>query len=145
MSIGAVYPYLRVGDGAAAIGFYERVFGAEELYRLTSPDGRLGHAELRFGPATIMLSDAFPEYGIHAPDPVAGSGVLIHLHVEDADAMIARAEAEGARVVRPAADQFYGERSGTIRDPFGHDWMIGHHVEDVPVEEMQRRYEAMAS
>lgn len=90
-----------------------------------------------------MLSDEFPEYGIHGPETVGGTTMSIHLHVDDADATIRRAVEAGATLVRPAADHFYGERSGTVRDPFGHEWLIGHSIEDVSPEEMQRRYTAL--
>lgn len=140
MSIHEVFAYLRVSDAAAAIAFYARAFGAEEKYRLQAPDGRVGHAELLFGTATIMLSDPFPEIGIVAPGPDGPCSCAIHLHVADADAMIAQALAAGARLIRPAADHFYGERSGAVRDPFGHDWLIGHAIEQVEPAEMQRRY-----
>jgi uncharacterized glyoxalase superfamily protein PhnB len=144
MTVREVFPYLRAQPAAEAVAFYARAFGAAEKFRLTAPDGRIGHVELLFGPATVMLSDPFPEFGIHAPDPQRGGGAAIHLHVEDADAMIAQAVAAGATVIRPAADQFYGERSGAVRDPFGHEWIIGHAIEQVDPAEMQRRYDAMA-
>ncbi len=141
--IHETYAYLRVADGAAAIDFYKTAFGAVEKFRLTEPGGRLGHAELLFGDDTIMLSDEFPEMGIRGPASVGGTTVGLHLHVDDADAVLARAEAAGGEIIRPATDQFYGERSGTIRDPFGHEWLVGHEIEAVEPEEMQRRYDAM--
>lgn len=140
--IHEVFVYLRVDDGAAAIRFYEEAFGAKEKFRLVEPGGRLGHAELLFGGATVMLSDAFPEHGIFAPEG-GKTSVGIHLHVDDADAVVARAVSAGAVVVRPLADHFYGERSGAVRDPFGHEWLIGHAIEAVSPEEMQRRYDAL--
>lgn len=140
MSIHSLFPYLRVRRCDEAIAFYAAAFGAVELFRLVEPSGRVGHAELRLGTATLMLSDAFPELGINAPDPEAPSGFLLHLHVDDADGVIAAAVEAGARVIRPAADHFYGERSGMVRDPFGHDWSIGHSIETLTPEEMQRRY-----
>jgi PhnB protein len=142
MTILEAFAYLRAEPAAEAIDFYARAFGAVEAFRLTAPDGRIGHVELRFGPATIMLSDPFPEFGIAAPDP-DGGGASIHLHVEDADAAIAQAVAAGARLIRPAADQFYGERAGAVRDPFGHDWIVGHAIERIDPAEMQRRYDAL--
>ncbi|SOD91639.1 VOC family protein [Caenispirillum bisanense] len=145
MSIHEVYPYLRARDAAAAVAFYKAAFGAVEKFRLTEPGGRIGHVELLFGGTTIMLSDPFPELGIAALDPDGPSCFVIHLHVDDADAMIAAAVAAGARLVRAPQDHFYGERSGTIRDPFGYDWLIGHAIEEVEPEEMQRRYAAMLS
>lgn len=140
MNIHEVFAYLCVGDAAAAVAFYCDAFGATEKFRLVEPNGRVGHAELSFGPTTIMLSDEFPEFGIHAPAAFGGTSVTIHLHVDDADAMIARAVAAGATLERAAQDQFYGERSGSVRDPYGHRWLIGHTIETVTPEEMQRRY-----
>jgi uncharacterized glyoxalase superfamily protein PhnB len=143
MSIHEVFAYLRLRDGAAAIDFYTRAFGAREKFRLTEPGGRLGHAELELGGTTIMLSDEFPEFGIRGPASIGGTSFTLHLHVDDADAAIARAVAAGATLVRPATDQFYGERSGTVRDPFGHEWAIGHEIEQVTPAKMQRRYDRM--
>lgn len=140
MQVHEVFCYLRARNGDEAIAFYQAAFGAVETFRLVEPGGRLGHAELAFGETVIMLSEEFPEYGILAPDPAAPGTFAIHLHVDDADAMIARAVELGATAVRPPADSFHGERSGTIRDPFGYDWIIGHSIEDVAPEEMQRRY-----
>lgn len=145
MKVSELFVYLRVRDAAAAVDFYRRALAAEELFRLVEPGGRIGHVELRVGPSTIMLSDEFPEYGIRAPAPDSPCHVAIHLHVDDADAAIARALDAGATLIRPAQDHFYGERSGAVRDPFGHEWMIGHHIEEVSTEEMQRRYDAMTS
>jgi uncharacterized glyoxalase superfamily protein PhnB len=143
MPIHELFAYLRVRDAAAAIDFYVRAFGAREKFRLAEPSGRVGHAELDFGGTTLMLSDEYPELGITGPQAVGGTTMAIHLHVDDADALIRRAAAAGATVVREPRDQFYGERSGTVRDPFGHEWNIGHHIEDVSTEEMQRRYDAL--
>jgi len=140
MSIHEVFPYLCVRDAAKAIDFYVQAFGAREKFRLTEPSGRVGHAELEFGGATLMLADEFPEYGIVGPETIGGSSVTIHLHVDDADAVIASAVAAGAQVQMAPQDQFYGERSGRIRDPFGHSWNIGHSIETVTPDEMQRRY-----
>lgn len=141
-AIHAVYPYLRVRDATAAIAFYQAAFGATERYRLVAPGGRIGHVELNLGPTVLMLSDPFPEYGIHPPGAGGVAGCAIHLHVADADAVIASALAAGATLERAAADHFYGERSGAVRDPFGHTWMIGQQIEAVTPEEMQRRYTA---
>lgn len=138
--ISEVYPYLRVHDAAAAIAFYEKAFGAQELFRLQEPGGRIGHAELRIGPATIMLSDEYPQNGISGPRTLGGTTFSLHLHVDDVDTAFARAVSAGATIVRPLENQFYGERSGTVRDPFGHEWLLGGHIEDVTPEEMQRRY-----
>lgn len=143
MTIQEVFPYLRVRGAAKAIEFYAEAFGAKEKFRLTEPGGRVGHAELDLGGTTLMLADEHPEYGILGPASVGGTTFAMHLHVDDADRAIARAVKAGATLVRPAQDAFYGERSGTVRDPFGHDWLIGHHIEDVTPEEMQRRYDAL--
>jgi uncharacterized glyoxalase superfamily protein PhnB len=143
MVIHEAFPYLRVAKAAAAIEFYVRVFGAKEKFRLVEPSGRVGHAELELGPFTVMLSDEFPEYGIRGPGAASGTTVSIHLHVDDADAMIQRAVEAGAELLRAPQDAFYGERSGSVRDPFGHEWQIGHSIEEVTPEEMQRRYTEM--
>jgi PhnB protein len=143
MSIHEVFAYLRLKDAPRAIEFYARAFGATEKFRLTEPGGRIGHAELALGSTTLMLSEEYPEFGIYGPDSIGGTSFTIHLHVDDADALIERAVAAGATVVRPPTDQFYGERSGTIRDPFGHEWNIGHEIEQVGPAEMQRRYDEM--
>ncbi len=140
MKIKELFPYLHVKGGAEAIAFYTRAFGATEKLRLTEPSGRVGHAELDFGGMTLMLADEFPEYGIRGPQSIGATSCTIHLHVENADEMIQRAAAAGGEVEMEPRDQFYGERSGCIRDPFGHRWNIGHHIEDVSTGEMQRRY-----
>jgi uncharacterized glyoxalase superfamily protein PhnB len=144
-AIHEVFPYLLVRDAKAAIAFYAQAFGATEKYRLTEPSGRIGHAELDLGPLVLMIADEFPEYGMLGPQGDQGSGCVIHLHVDDADAMAAGAVAAGATLLMPPTDQFYGERSARIRDPFGHVWLLGHSIEDVAPEEMQRRYTAMLS
>ena len=138
-----VYPYLRVRDAGKAIDFYRRAFGAQELFRLTEPGGKIGHAEIRIGATTLMLSEEYPEMGIVGPQALGGTTFSIHLHVDNADVWIARAVEAGATIVRPATDAFYGERGGTVRDPFGHEWMLGHQIEEVSTEEMQRRYNAL--
>ena len=138
--IHEVFPYLRVHDAKAAIEFYERAFGAKELFRLQEPSGRIGHAEIKIGPATVMLADEFPEHDIRGPRSLGGTTFSIHLHVDDVDAAFERAVKAGATVVRPLQNQFYGERSASLRDPFGHEWLLGSQVESVSREEMQRRY-----
>lgn len=137
------YPYLRVHNTAEAIDFYARAFDATELFRLTEPSGRIGHAEIKVGPTTIMLADEYPEHGIRGPRSLGGTTFSIHLHVENVDKAFEQAVGAGASIVRPLQDQFYGERSGTVRDPFGHEWLLGGHLETVSPEEMQRRYTAM--
>ena len=141
--IHEVFAYLRVADAARAIDYYQKVFGATEKVRLAGPSGRIGHAELDLGGTTLMLSDEYPEMDIQGPVALGGTSVVIHLHVDDADAVIARAKEAGGEVIRAAEDHFYGERSGTVRDPWGHEWNIGHEIEQVSPEEMQRRYDEM--
>ena len=143
MAVHELFAYLRAKDAQKAIDFYKQAFDATEAFRLVEPGGRIGHAELMFGEATLMISDEFPEFDCHAPAHDAPGTFVIHLHVDDADVMIEQAVAAGARLVRPAQDHFYGERSGTVRDPFGYDWMIGHSIEQVAPDEMQRRYTAL--
>jgi uncharacterized glyoxalase superfamily protein PhnB len=143
MKIHELFAYLRVKDAPRAIEFYARAFGATEKFRLVEPGGRVGHAELVFGGTTLMISEEFPEYGLRGPQAIGGTAVSIHLHVDDADAFLRRAVAEGAELVREPSDSFYGERGGTVRDPFGHEWIVGHTIEEVTPEEMQRRYTAM--
>ena len=143
MAVQELFPYLHVRGAAEAIRFYVGVFGATETLRLTEPGGRVGHAQLDFGGTTLMLSDEFPEIGVRAPQAGAPATVSIHVHVDNADAVIDRAVRAGATLEMAARDHFYGERSGVIRDPFGHRWNIGHHIEDVSAAEMQRRYDEM--
>ncbi|NHV25182.1 VOC family protein [Burkholderia sp. D-99] len=145
MAIREVFPYLRALRADDAIAFYAKAFGAREKFRLVEPSGRIGHAELQLGPCTLMISDAFPEYDLPAPDPDGKAPMLLHLHVDDADATIAAAVAAGAQLTRPIQDEFHGERAGKIRDPFGYDWLIGHTIEAVDPDEMQRRYTALLS
>lgn len=143
MAIHELFPYLHVSDAARAIDFYTRVFGVKEKFRLTEPGGRIGHAELDFNGATLMLSDEYPEMNIRGADRFEGTAVSLHLHVDDADALIAKAVAAGATLLMAPQDAFYGERSGVVRDPFGHRWNIGHSIEDLAPDEMQRRYDAL--
>ena len=129
--------YLQVNDTAKAIEFYPSVFGATEKFRLTDPNGRIGHAVLDFDGTTLMLAEELPEYGIQGPLTLGGTSVTMHLQVDDADAAIRRA------VESEPEDQFYGERSGWLRDPSGHRWNVGHFIEEVTPEEMQWRFTAM--
>ena len=138
----SVTPYLIVDGAARAIGFYQKAFGAEEMVRMPGPDGRIGHAELRLGSSVIMLADENPGANARGPGSVGGTPVMLMLYVEDVDRVFARAVAEGATVERPLANQFYGDRTGGIVDPFGHRWYLATHVEDVSHEEMKRRMEA---
>ncbi|RQP26047.1 VOC family protein [Piscinibacter terrae] len=144
-TIHEVFAYLMVRDATAAVAFYGQAFGAREIFRLTEPSGRIGHVELQLGPAVLMVADEFPEYGMRGPQTDKGTGCTVHLHVDNADEMGARAVAAGATMVMPPTDQFYGERSCRIRDPFGHDWLLGHTIEKLTPEEMQRRYTALLS
>jgi uncharacterized glyoxalase superfamily protein PhnB len=138
-----LFPYLCVTNTAAAIDFYARAFGAREKFRLTEPGGRVGHAELDFNGTTLMLADEFPESGIRSASSIGATPVTIHLHVDNADEVIRKAVTGGATLERAPKDQFFGERSGVIRDPFGHRWNIGHSIESISPQEMQRRYTEM--
>ena len=133
-------------DGAGeAIEFYEKVFGATERMRMPSPEGRIGHAELEIGDSLIMLSDEHPELGVVGPKTIGGTPVTISVYVEDVDSVFERALEAGATELRPVKDEFYGDRSGRFEDPFGHQWSVATHVEDVPPNEMAKRAEeAMA-
>lgn len=137
-------PYLCCRGAADAIEFYKKAFGATERTRMVDPEGRISHAEITIGKAVIMLSDEHPEIEVRSPQAWGGSAVTIHLYVNDVDAVAAAATSAGAKLVRPVANQFYGDRSGTLIDPFGHRWFIATHVEDVPREEMDRRLADMA-
>ena len=139
-----VTPYLVVKGAAAAIDFYKQVFGAVEIMRMPQPDGRVGHAELKFGDSFVMLADEFPEMDVVGPRTLGNSPVGLLLYVDDVDKTVERAVAKGAVIKKPVADQFYGDRSGTIEDPWGHKWTLAVHLEDVSPEEMQRRMAAMA-
>lgn len=141
--IKELFPYLRVLNAAAAIEFYGKAFGATEVFRLSEPAGRVGHAELKFGAFTVMLSDEYPEYGIQGPEAFGGTGSSIHLHVDDVDAVTQQAVAAGAKLVMEPKDQFYGERAAKVLDPFGHEWLLGSQIEAVSPAEMQRRFSAM--
>jgi PhnB protein len=139
-----ITPYLVIKGAAAAIDFYKKAFGAAEIMRMPQPDGRVGHAELKFGDSYVMMADEFPEMNIVGPQTLGNSSVGILLYVDDVDAVFNRALTLGASVNKPLADQFYGDRSGTLVDPFGHKWTIATHKEDVSAEEMERRMAAMA-
>ena len=139
----SVTPYLCVKGAAAAIDFYKKAFGAKELLRMPAPGEKIGHAEIQIGDSHVMLADEFPEMGFLSPQSVGGSPVMMHLYVEDVDITANKAVAAGAKVTRPVADQFYGDRGGQVEDPFGHKWYVGTHKEDVPPDELQRRAAAM--
>jgi PhnB protein len=135
----SVTPYLVVGDGARAIEFYKQAFGATELFRMDAPGGKIGHAEIRIGDSNIMLADEHPEMNARSPQTLGGSPVSLMLYVADVDATVGKAVEAGAKLTRPVANQFYGDRTGGIEDPFGHAWYIATHVEDVAPEELQKR------
>ncbi|WP_135468429.1 VOC family protein [Crenalkalicoccus roseus] len=139
----SVTPYLILEDAARALAWYAEAFGARERMRLPMPNGRIGHAEIEIGDSVVMLADAVPEHGIRDPRALGGSPVTLHLYVAEVDATVARAVAAGAALQRPVENQFYGDRSGTVQDPFGHIWHVASHVEEVPPEEMARRMRAM--
>jgi PhnB protein len=138
-----VSPYLIVDGAARALDFYKKAFGATELMRFAGPDGRLGHAEVRIGDTVVMLADPHPDHGANPPGKFGGSPVSLHLYVEDVDAVVQRATAAGATIKQPIANQFYGDRNGSVEDPFGHTWHVSTHVEDVSSDELDRRMKAM--
>ena len=135
----SITPYLIVRDATRAIDFYTRAFGATELFRLDAPGGKIGHAELQLGDSRIMLADEFPEMGARGPQTIGGSPVHLLLYVQDVDSVFRQAISAGAVEARPVKDQFYGDRSGNLTDPFGHSWTVATHTEDLSPEEMQRR------
>jgi PhnB protein len=132
-------PYLIIGGAANAIEFYKTVFGATEEYRMTGQDGRIGHAIIHIGDSRIMMADEFPELGYRGPLALGGTAMSILLYVEDVDTVFNRAIAAGAKEFLPVKDQFYGDRNGTLKDPFGHQWTIATHIEDVTPEEVEKR------
>ena len=136
----SVVAYIIARGAANAIEFYKRAFGAVESYpRITDATGRVGHAEITIGTSSVMLADEHPEVGARSPEAIGGCPVLFVLNVPDVDAMVARAVAAGGRLTRPVENQFYGDRTGEIADPFGYRWYLSTHVEDVPDEELRRR------
>ena len=135
----AVSPYLIVDDATRALEFYKKAFGAKELMRHAGPDGRIGHAEIRIGDSIIMLADEHLEVDAKSPKTVGGTPVRLHLYVKDVDAVARQATAAGAKTVRPVQTQFYGDRNGMLEDPFGHQWHVSTHVEDVSPAELRRR------
>jgi PhnB protein len=135
-------PYLYIKGAAAAIDFYKKAFGAVERFRMGGPDGKVGHAEIKIGDSPIMMADENAEWGALSPQTIGGTPIGIMLYVEDVDAVFNQAIAAGAEQIRPVADQFYGDRTGGLKDPFGFQWWIATHVEDVPPEEMEARAKA---
>jgi PhnB protein len=141
----SVTPYLIIKDATKAIEFYKRAFGAKEIGRISMPDGKVGHAELQIGSSRIMLADEFPEWGHKSPITLGGSPIGLGLYVENVDDVFKKAISEGATTDKnmEVKDQFYGDRSGTVIDPFGHKWTISTHIEDVSFKEMQKRSDEM--
>jgi PhnB protein len=135
----SVTPYLCVNGAAEAIRFYKKAFGAKEVMRMGAPGGTIGHAELMLGDSKIMLADEFPQMGFRSPRAYGGSAVQIHLYVENVDKVFKRALGAGAKERRPVMDQFYGDRSGQLEDPYGHLWHLATHIEDMSPNEMKRR------
>ncbi len=135
----SITPYLAIDGAAEAIEFYKKAFGAKEIFRMPGPDGRIGHAEIQIGDSRVMLADENPEMGNQSPKSIGGSPVGFMVYVEDVDRVFQQALAAGAKVLRPLKDQFYGDRSGNLEDPFGHKWTLGTHIEDVAPDELERR------
>ena len=136
-------PYLVVNGAARALEFYKQAFGATEVARMPGPGGKIMHAEIKIGDSHLMLADEFPEMDARSPQTIGGTPVGLMLYFEDADAVFARAVSAGAKVLRPVQDQFYGDRSGTVADPFEHKWTISTHKEDLSMEEIQKRAAAL--
>jgi PhnB protein len=139
----SVTPYLIVKGADRAINFYKEVFGASQRMRMDGPNGTVGHAEIEIDGSAVMLADEFPDMGCRSPQSIGGTGVSLHLYVKDVDSCFSRAVATGAKVLRPVQDQFYGDRAGTVEDPFGHVWTISTHKEDLSPEELRKRAEAV--
>jgi PhnB protein len=135
----SITPYLIIKGAAKAIDYYKQAFGATELCRMEGPGGCIGHAELKIGDSPIMMADEFPDMGWKSPQTYGGSSVTILVYVPNVDEVFNRAVAAGGKVLKPLKNEFYGDRSGTLADPFGHTWTVATHVEDVPPEEMERR------
>jgi PhnB protein len=134
----AVTPYLSIRGAARALDFYKQAFGAAEIMRMPGPDGKLGHAEIRIGDSRVMLSDEYADLAFLSPESRGGTTVHIHVYVKDVDAVAARAVAAGGKLLRPVVDQFYGDRTGTIQDPFGHVWHLATHVKDMSMAELRK-------
>jgi PhnB protein len=134
-----VTPYLVIKGAAKAIDYYKNVFGATVVERMDAPDGRVGHAELQIGDSRIMLADENPQMGYRSAETIGASPVSLYVYIPDCDKVVAKAVAEGAKILKPVADQFYGDRSGFIQDPFGHLWGIATHIEDVSPKELEER------
>ena len=140
----SVIPYIVVHNAVEAIDFYKRAFGAVEMLRLPAPGGKIGHAEIKIGDSIIMLADEHPEMGARSPRSIGGTPISIVLYVDDVDAVAARVVKAGAKQTRPVTDQFYGDRAGSFEDPFGHQWHVHTHIEDVSSAELEKRMAAMS-
>lgn len=139
----SITPYLMIKGASEAIEFYKRAFGATEIFRLSHPNGQIGHAEIKIGDSSVMLADPCEQGAFRTPQSLGGSSVALHVYVEDVDAQFAQAVSAGAKAVKPVFDQFYGDRTGTLQDPFGHIWFLATHKEDIALEEINRRAEAL--
>ncbi len=139
----SVTPYLSVKNASAAIEFYQRAFGATEMFRLLLPNGGIGHAEIQIGDSRVMLADPCDAGALRAPQSLGAASVALHLYVENVDAVFAQAEQIGAKIVKPLQDQFYGDRTGALEDPFGHIWFLATHKEDLTPDEIRKRAEAL--
>jgi PhnB protein len=135
----AVTPYLCINGAVAALEFYKKAYGAKEIMRMPAPEGKIGHAEITIGGSRIMLADEYPDIGFRSPRSIGGTPVHIYLYVEDVDSQVKQAVASGAKILKQVADQFYGDRSGSLEDPFGHVWHISTRKEDLSLEEVQKR------
>jgi PhnB protein len=140
-----VTPYMIIDGAAAAIEFYKQAFGATELFRMDGPEGKVGHAEIMVGDSHIMLADEHPAMNALGPKTIGGAAIKLMIYIEDVDAVVDRAVTAGAKIIRPVADQFYGDRTGGIEDPFGHVWYVATHIEDVSLEEMEKRAAAQGA
>jgi PhnB protein len=138
-----ITPYLTISGASEAIEFYKKAFGAKEIYRMAGPDGKVGHAELQIGDSRFMMADESPMMGSKSPKSLGGSPAGIVLYVEDVDKLFAQAVDAGAKITRPLKDHPYGDRMGSLEDPYGHQWHLGTHIEDVSPEEMDKRMKAM--
>jgi PhnB protein len=141
----SVTPHLIIRGAGEAIDFYKKAFGATELFRFPAPDGKIGHAEIKIGDSPIMLADEFPDMGYKGPQTLGGSPVSLMIYVDDVDTVFDRAVAAGAKTREAVSDKFYGDRIGTLEDPFGHVWHVSTHKEDVSAEEMERRAKAASA
>jgi PhnB protein len=137
----SVTPYLYIKGASDALSFYKKAFGAVELFRIQPPGEKVGHAEIKIGDSIVMLADEYPEMGARSPKTLGGSAVSLLVYLENVDARYEQAVAAGAKAVRPVQNQFYGDRSGLVEDPFGHVWTLATHIEDIPPGEMQKRAE----